>query len=77
MNENIKEQGETLVDDIKHSLVWALREHGVEGQLALRNMLLRELGLQVVGEVYGRGANWTADDQKLDEIDGHHLYVIA
>lgn len=60
MNDNIKEQGDELVADIKHSLEWALREHGVEGRLALREMLLRELGLQVI-----------------DEIDGHHLYVIA
>lgn len=45
MNENIKEQGETLVDDLKHSLAWALREHGVEGQLALREMLCQALGV--------------------------------
>ena len=77
MNDNIKEQGDELVADIKHSLEWALREHGVDGQLALRDMLLRELGLQAVGEIDGQNTKWTVVSEKLDEIDGHHLYVIA
>lgn len=76
MNENVKEQADELLADISHSLEWALREHGVDGQLALRDAVLRGLGLQVVGEIDGINAKWSAAADQLDEADGHALYVI-